>query len=442
MLLRCNATNPCPHGTCGGEIKCNASGICSSGIDTKHQPPVDGAVCVKGRLPNGPRGPQQYITGGLEVHLNFESSVVGLVFVELQDESGEPIPGHAMAEADPLRGNFVAKAATWRGGSSTLLGLAGRTVRFRLAMVDASLFSVEVRCAGLPAAKTDDPTREAADASLRRPTRAELRRWSPAQLRSWAAMEMTHGLPCPCAAALCRPLHPQPRFTHEAVPFITNEAMGGNGSEFADFDYGKISAVGNDQGGGPGSQPVWGHALCTAHAHGVRALPNIAAVGLWPPTVANSGLDHSSGQLWWANETAISTWVGNAVPSLQRQGYDGAFLDLEEPMPNASVVRGMRSLVCQLKRALNRTIPGSVVMWSMELLPSGGAGPGEIAASHCLDTILLMGYGADPALPPWNTSLPICKAHPEKCAHLATHGVEPWDPKGSKYNDPASAAGQ
>ena len=57
----------------------------------------------------------QYTTGGLEVHLNFQSSVVGLVFVELQDEAGEGIPGHAMAEADPLRGNFVAKTATWRG---------------------------------------------------------------------------------------------------------------------------------------------------------------------------------------------------------------------------------------------------------------------------------------------------------------------------------------
>ena len=205
----------------------------------------------------------------------------------------------------------------------------------------------------------------------------------------------------------------------------------GNGSEFADFDYSKISAVGNDLGG-PGSQTVWGHALCTAHAHGVRALPNIAAVGLWPPTVANSGLDHSACMAcWWANESAISTWVAHAVPSLQSQGYDGAFLDLEEPMPNASVVRGMRSLVCQLKLALNQSVPGSKVMWSMELLPSGGAGPGEIVESHCLDTILLMGYGAAPAIPPWNESLPICKAHPDKCAHLGTHGVEKWNPKGT-----------
>ena len=227
-----------------------------------------------------------------------------------------------------------------------------------------------------------------------------------------------------------------------SISLTQHHDCSGNGSEFADFDYSKISAVGNDLGG-PGSQTVWGHALCTAHAHGVRALPNIAAVGLWPPTVANSGLDHSACMAcWWANESAISAWVTNAVPSLQSQGYDGAFLDLEEPMPNASVVRGMRSLVCQLKLALNQSVPGSKVMWSMELLPSGGAGPGEIVESHCLDTILLMGYGAAPAIPPWNESLPICKAHPDKCAHLGTHGVEKWNPEGNPYNDPALAAGQ
>ena len=114
----------------------------------------------------------------------------------------------------------------------------------------------------------------------------------------------------------------------------------------------------------------------------------------------------------------------------------------------------------------------------------------------CLALILLMGYGTTPAIPPWNTSLPICKAReslvllqpnssvrspprypvasslpwrplatlspprplfrlcpdaaddghadaePEKCAHVGTRGVLPWSPKGNRYNDPKFAGGQ
>ena len=122
-------------------------------------------------------------------------------------------------------------------------------------------------------------------------------------------------------------------------------------------------------------------------------------------------------------------------------------------MPNASTVSGMRSMVCQLKQAMEKTVSGSVLMWAMTLdgVYSGGGiggraqspvGPGAIVESHCLDKIMLMGYGAVPALPPWNTSLPICKRDPDKCAHVATHGVLPWAPNGNPYQDPALAAGQ
>ena len=227
-LLRCNGESPCQHGTCNGaQIGCNASGYCTSGHDpaTGH----DGTVCANGRSSGG-----TFETGGLEVRLNLLTSVVGSVFVELQDESGVAIPGYSLAEADPLRGNFISKAATWREGTSTISSLAGRTVRFRLAMVDSSLFAIEVRCAGPQTAKTDDSTR-GVDGSPRRPTGAELRQWSPAQLRAWttassmdAAADTARGrgLFCPCSAALCRPLHPQPAFAHESVPFITSEAMG------------------------------------------------------------------------------------------------------------------------------------------------------------------------------------------------------------------------
>lgn len=98
-------------------------------------------MCAKGQQSAG-----TYETGGLEVRLNFFTSVVGSVYVELQNESSHAIPGYSLAEADPLRGNFISKTATWREGSSSISSLAGQTVRLRLAMVDTSLFAIEVRC--------------------------------------------------------------------------------------------------------------------------------------------------------------------------------------------------------------------------------------------------------------------------------------------------------
>ena len=98
------------------------------------------------------------------MYLNFQSSVVGLVFVELQTDAGMPIPGYTLAESDPLRGNFIAKAATWNGGTSTLQSqLLGDRVRIKVAMTDTSLFSVEVRCSessilDTPPHKSDDET--------------------------------------------------------------------------------------------------------------------------------------------------------------------------------------------------------------------------------------------------------------------------------------------
>jgi hypothetical protein len=130
----------CGKGTCQGKkLACNSSGYCTGGDND------DGAVCTKGT----PR-PYEYTTGGLTAFLNFQSSVVGLVFVELQTAAGAPILGYSLAEADPTRGNFIAKAVTWRGGTSTLKALAGQTVRFRVVMTDASLFSIDIRCEESP----------------------------------------------------------------------------------------------------------------------------------------------------------------------------------------------------------------------------------------------------------------------------------------------------
>ena len=76
-----------------------------------------------------------------------QTSVAGLVYVEVQDgATGAPLPGHALADARGVRGNFFAKTVGWAGGNS-LTAIAGRTVRLKFAMTDAKLYSATFRCA-------------------------------------------------------------------------------------------------------------------------------------------------------------------------------------------------------------------------------------------------------------------------------------------------------
>ena len=97
--------------------------------------------------PTGPpEPPPSTLDGGLVLELNVETGVAGLVYVELQDESGAPLGGHSLAEARGTRGNYVQKVATWVGGSS-LTSLAGKKVTMRVVMTDAKLFSATFKCA-------------------------------------------------------------------------------------------------------------------------------------------------------------------------------------------------------------------------------------------------------------------------------------------------------
>jgi hypothetical protein len=164
---------PTPDTICSEQLPgntCNVDGYayvnCSVAQDcaTKTKQPLAGLTCggvvvgcrdghcktPKGRclceLTGPPEPPPSTLDGGLVLELNVETGVAGLVYVELQDESGAPLGGHSLAEARGTRGNYVRKVATWVGGSS-LTSLAGKKVTMRVVMTDAKLFSATFKCA-------------------------------------------------------------------------------------------------------------------------------------------------------------------------------------------------------------------------------------------------------------------------------------------------------
>ena len=99
---------------------------------------VDGILCQQ---------PRDMLEGGIVLRVNVKTSVAGLALFEIRDHAGAPVPGRTLAEADPIRGNFVAKEVKWQGSNSLSFLEGRRAVRVHGAMADAELFSLELACA-------------------------------------------------------------------------------------------------------------------------------------------------------------------------------------------------------------------------------------------------------------------------------------------------------
>ncbi|QEG00717.1 hypothetical protein Mal15_47890 [Stieleria maiorica] len=79
---------------------------------------------------------------GSRLAINFATSAAGDIRVEIQDASGQPIPGFTLAESREQIGNEIDRIVTWNSGPD-VSPLAGRPVRLRFAMKDADLFAMQ-----------------------------------------------------------------------------------------------------------------------------------------------------------------------------------------------------------------------------------------------------------------------------------------------------------
>ena len=80
---------------------------------------------------------------GSRLELNLNTGAGGVARVEILTESGAPIRGFTMGEADELNGNRVKLVATWNGGNSDVAELAGQEIRLRVKMRAAKLFAFQ-----------------------------------------------------------------------------------------------------------------------------------------------------------------------------------------------------------------------------------------------------------------------------------------------------------
>jgi hypothetical protein len=81
------------------------------------------------------------VFSGGELKLNYATSAVGSVVVELQDETGKPLAGFAEADAQAMYGNAIEEAFKWK--SADVSSLAGKTIRMRFILSDADVYAFQ-----------------------------------------------------------------------------------------------------------------------------------------------------------------------------------------------------------------------------------------------------------------------------------------------------------
>lgn len=118
-----------------------AFGLCGEGIFRVVQR-LDGFISVDAGVRGGEFTTPSLVFDGSRLRLNAACHGLGEIWVEVQDETGAPIPGFTPAEAVSIDRNGTAQEIWWKGGPD-LSALAGRPVRLRFVLRSAKLFAFQ-----------------------------------------------------------------------------------------------------------------------------------------------------------------------------------------------------------------------------------------------------------------------------------------------------------
>ncbi len=116
---------------------------------------LDGFASVNAPYAGGEMLTRPFTFDGRELVINYATSAVGYVKVELQEDNpvhetadpeppGLPVPGFTIEECPEIIGDEIEHVVTWKAGSD-VSKLAGKPVRLRFEMKDADLYSLRFR---------------------------------------------------------------------------------------------------------------------------------------------------------------------------------------------------------------------------------------------------------------------------------------------------------
>ncbi len=105
---------------------------------------ADGFVSVRGPYEGGELLTRPLKFSGRELRINFSTSAVGSLRLELQDAAGKPLPGFELDDFAELYGDKIDAAVAWKDRPD-VSSLAGKAVRLRFVLKDADLFAIQFR---------------------------------------------------------------------------------------------------------------------------------------------------------------------------------------------------------------------------------------------------------------------------------------------------------
>jgi hypothetical protein len=100
----------------------------------------DGFVSLRGGSDGGELVTKPFVFTGKRLSLNLAASAAGLVRVEIQDVDGEPMPGFALSQCTPLKGDDIDRTVEWESGPD-VSQLAGKPIRLRILINNTDVYS-------------------------------------------------------------------------------------------------------------------------------------------------------------------------------------------------------------------------------------------------------------------------------------------------------------
>ena len=103
---------------------------------------MDGFVSVNASYAGGEFTTKPFTFEGKELAINYATSAVGSVQVEIQHPDGQPITGYELT--DEIYGDKIEHVVSWKAGSD-VNRLAGQSIRLRFVLKDADLYAMQFK---------------------------------------------------------------------------------------------------------------------------------------------------------------------------------------------------------------------------------------------------------------------------------------------------------
>jgi len=105
---------------------------------------TDGLVSVHAPISGGELLTRPLTFKGNTLEINYATSAVGSIRIEVQDMNRQPLPGLALKDCVEIFGDEIAGTVTWNS-QTKLSDIAGQPVKLRFVMKDADLYSLRFR---------------------------------------------------------------------------------------------------------------------------------------------------------------------------------------------------------------------------------------------------------------------------------------------------------